>query len=297
MRRRIAPLLLICFVSLASWSARGEVVLRVTGADTMKNFGQRLSDWYARKNSTVHFTIQAAPQSSSFAEMAGGKADIVQSSRRASHSEQEMLRSAQGKNFVELQVATEIATISLNTGNPIKELSLYELRQVLSGEIKNWKQVGGHEAPINIYGLNSSYGVASFLEEEFMGDLGISSAAKTFATNAAVFAAVSHDPNGIGFGTFDPRVDAKVRFLAIKASSSADAVLPSADTIRGNRYKLVRPLYFYLSGPPSGDLLRFAQWVLSAEGQLVVEAVGYYPLGSAEREEGNEILSGHKTKK
>jgi phosphate transport system substrate-binding protein len=291
MRLRIAFLVLSCGFYLSSWSTPGEVIFRVASANTMKDFGQRLSDWYAKKSRGVRFEISAGDPHSSFAAMAASKAEIVQSSRQVLHSEEEALRSARGKSYLELQIATEIAGLTVNVQNPVKDISLYDLRQILSGGIKNWKQVGGHDAPINIYGRDSSSGVGAFLEEEFMGDLGISPHAKTFATNSAVFEAVDHDVNGIGYGTVDPRMGPDVRFLAIKASASGEAVLPTTDAIQGKRYKLVRPLYFYFAGPPKGDLLRFAQWVLSPDGQLVVEATGYYPLSSAKREEGKAILA------
>jgi ABC-type phosphate transport system substrate-binding protein len=189
----------------------------------MKDFGQRLSDWYAKKSRGVRFEIRAGDPHSSFAAMAASNAEIVESSRHVLHSEEEALRSARGKSYLELQIATEIAGLTVNVQNPVKEISLYDLRQILSGGIKNWKQVGGHDAPINIYGRDSTSGVGSFLEEEFMGDLGISSHAKTFATNSAVFGAVDHDVNGIGYGTVDPRMGPYVRFLAIKASASGQS--------------------------------------------------------------------------
>jgi ABC-type phosphate transport system substrate-binding protein len=59
---------------------------------------------------------------------------------------------------------------------------------------------------------------------------------------------------------------------------------------------LVRPLYFYFAGPPNGEILRFADWVLSPEGQLVVESVGYFPLKGAEREAGRQALSEARAK-
>ena len=103
--------------------------------------------------------------------------------------------------------------------------------------------------------------------------------------------AVSHDVNGIGFGTVEERPEAKVRFLAIKPSANADGVRPTGEAVRAKRYKLVRPLYFYFAGAPQGELLQFARWILSPEGQLVVESVGYYPLSATEREEGLKALS------
>jgi phosphate transport system substrate-binding protein len=275
----------------------GETLIRVAGSETMKEFGQRLADWYAKKTSGLQFAVLGVPASNSFAAMAAGKAEIVQSSRRVLHSEVEALHSGQGKSYVELQVAIEIAGITLNAGNPVKELSLYQLRQVLSAEVKNWKQVGGSDAPIRIYGRDDSSGVRAFLEEEFMGDTGISSSAKTFTSNAGVLSAVSHDVNGVGFGNADPRMDAHIKFVAIKPSASGEAFSPTGEAIRAKRYKLVRPLFFYFAGPPKGEVLRFAEWVLSPEGQLVVEAQGYYPLSSSEREEGRQILSGQQAAK
>jgi phosphate transport system substrate-binding protein len=262
----------------------------------MREFGQRLTEWYAKKNSGVQFIVLGVQPAHGFAAMAEGKAEIVQSSRRVLHSEAEALRSAQGKSYVELQVANEIAGISVNAANPVKELSLFELRQVLSGSIKNWKQVGGNDAPIKIYGRDDSSGVGAFLEEEFMGDTGISSSAKTFPNNSALLSAISHDLNGIGYGTIESRSDSHVRFLAIKPSSTGEGVSPTGEAIRAKRYKLIRPLYFYFAGPPKGETLRFAEWVLSPEGQLVVEGVDYFPLSSAERESARQSLSGPKTK-
>ena len=269
----------------------GEVV-RMTGIDTMKNFGKRLTEWYAMKNPSVQFEIAGTRPADSFAAMARGNVDIVQSSRRVLHSEAEALRSTQGKRYVELQVATEVAGIAVNTANPLKELSLFDLRQLLSGSVKNWKQVGGKDAPITIYGRDDSSGVRAFLTEEFMGDESISSAAKTFPTNGEMLAALSEDPNGVGFGTAEPGREASVRFLGIKASAAGEAISPTNESILAKRYKLIRPLYFYFAGPPRGDLLKFAEWVLSPQGQLVVESVGYYPLGPAEREQGMQTLTG-----
>ncbi len=253
-------------------------------------FGQRLTAWYSKKNPAIQFDVAPFNPAASFAALAEGKIDIVQSSRKVLHSEEEALRSSQGKNYVELHVATEVAGIAVNQANPVKELSLFQLREVLSGSVKNWKQVGGTDSPIKIYGRDDTCGVRTFLEEEFMGDEGVSSSAKTFPTNSALLTALSSDKDAIGYGSVELSPAARVRFLAIKPSASAEAIAPTGDMIRANRYKLIRPLYFYFAGPPKGDLLRFAEWVLSPEGQLVVESVGYYPLGGSEREAGRQLL-------
>jgi phosphate transport system substrate-binding protein len=267
------------------------VVIRVTGAENMRTFGERLTQWYVRKNPAVQFTVSTSRASEAFVALASGGAEIVQSSRLPTRSEDELLRSGVGKKYLKLQVATEIGGIAVNSSNPVEELSLFQLRQVLSGEVKNWKKLGGQDAPIVIYGRDDDCDVRSFLEEEFMGDVGISSSTKLFPTNSALFAALAQDPNGIGFGTVESVSNGKVRFLAVKTSEAAIAIPPTGDTIRAKQYKLIRPLYFCFAGTPDGDMNRFAQWVLSTEGQLVVEAVGYYPLSSVERAAGLQQLS------
>ena len=290
MRKRLAVCVFLFAASAAVLPASGQSAVRLTGAATMKEFGQRLTEWYSKKYPAVKFEVTAVTPANSFAAMANGKAEVVQSSRRVLRSEEEALRARQEKKYVEIQVGTEIAGIAVNAANPVKELSLFQLRQVLSGSVKNWKQVGGNDAPIVIYGRDESSGVRSFLEDEFMGDEGISSSAKTFATNSAMLAALSKDPNGVAFGSVDIRQDAQTRFLGIKASASDKAIAPTGDAIRAKKYMLVRPLFFYFAGKPQGELKRFAEWTLSPEGQLVVEAVGYFPLNAAAREGGREVL-------
>lgn len=292
-RLRFFISILLFTAAAGAFSSAGAALLRIKGSSTMKVFGDRLADWYAQKNPSVQFDVAVARPSESFAAMAAGKAEIVQSSRRVLRAEEEAMRSSRGKKYFELPVATEIAGIAVNAANPVQALPLFDLRQVLSGNVKNWKQVGGKDAPIVIYGRDDRSGVRDFLEEEFMGVESISSSAKTFSSNRAMFDALAHDPGGIAFGTVESAQERRVRFLGIKPSSSAEPVAPDGEAIRSKRYKLIRPLFFYFAGQPEGNILRFAQWVLSPEGQLVVESAGYYPLSSAEREDGLRALRGN----
>jgi len=292
LRRYYAGFVALAF-GFAMHFAFAAVLVRVTGSENMKGFGERLTQWYAKKDPGIQFSVSTARSADAFAALASGRVEVVQSARRPLHSEEEALRSAQGKKYLELQVATEIAGIAVNSANPVKDLSLFQLRQVLSGEVKNWKQVGGKDAPIVVYGRDDSSDVRAFLEEEFMGDASISNSTKLFATNSALFSALAQDPGGVAFGTAELRPGDKVRFLGIKASDAGEADAPTGEAIRRKRYKLVRPLFFCFAGKPSGEVLHFAQWAISPEGQLVVEAVGYYPLSSSEREAGLQQLSGN----
>jgi len=125
-----------------------------------------------------------------------------------------------------------------------------------------------------------------------MGDASFSGAIKEFPTNTAVLAAVAGDANALAFCDVDLRPQRLVRLVGIKPSASARAIEPTGENIRAHKYTLSRTLYFYFAGTPSSEVTHFAAWVLSSEGQLVVEAVGLYPLGSADREEARLKLEG-----
>jgi phosphate transport system substrate-binding protein len=220
-----------------------------------------------------------------FSSLVEGKADIAQSTRKALDGEVGALRSRRKLEYVEIPVATEFAVIAVNAANPVRALSLFDLRMILSGQIRNWKQLGGKDMVIRLYGRDESSEVRNMIDEEFMGDASFSGSLIALPTNTVVMSAVAGDAAALAFCDVDLHPQGGVRLMGIKASASSEAVEPNGENIRTHKYTLSRTLYFYFAGAPSPELAKFAAWVTSPEGQLVVEAVGLYPLGSTDREE------------
>jgi phosphate transport system substrate-binding protein len=281
----------ILLAASATWGQGKTTVIRIQGSRSLDSCTEHLTEWYRNNHADVSFSVNGAAPGKGIAALVEGKAEIAQSTRQVLGGEIVALREKRGKKFVQIAVATEVAGILVNPANPVKELSLFDLRQILSGTLKNWKQVGGNDAPIEIYGRDDSSDSREFIEGEFMGDEGISSAAKTFPKNSVLYAAVARDKNGIGFGSVNLGLSPSVRFLAIKASSSSVAVSPTTENIRERKYPLMRPLYYIFAGEPSGEVQRFAEWVLSGQGQLVVEAAEFWPLGPTDRDQGKMLLA------
>ncbi len=269
----------------------GSAPIRISGSQTMLILTRRLTEWYQGRNAGITFEVEGSSPAQGFSSLVEGHVEIVQSTRKALDGEVSALRSRRRLEFTEIPVATEFAVIAVNAVNPVKTISLFDLRMILSGQIKNWKQVGGKDLPIKIYGRDENSGVRSMIDEDFMGDASFTSAIKAFPTNSAVLAAVAGDPAAIAFCDVDLHAQKDVRLVGIKASASSEAVEPTGESIRSHKYTLSRTLHFYFAGPPTPQLTRFAAWVLSPEGQLVVEAVGLYPLGQTDREEARLHLS------
>jgi phosphate transport system substrate-binding protein len=258
----------------------------------MAPLAQRLTEWYHQNNQGISFEVSAGNPTEAIQSLVEGKADVVQSTRQVLAGEVSALRERRGKKFVQVPVAIEVAGILVHPSNPVHELSIFDLRQILSGAVKNWKQVGGKDAPIKIYGRDNSSDVRDFIEAEYLGDASISSSAKTFPKNSSLYSAVAADPDAIGYATINLGLNPKVRFMAIKPSASAPGVAPTTESIAAHRYPLVRQLYYIFAGQPSSELQRFAEWVFSQQGQLVVEATELWPLDSTERDRGKTQLAG-----
>lgn len=295
--KQLSLLLVLCVgAALASGADAGKSgdgkpsAIRISGSATMLNLTQRLTQWYAGRHREIAFKVEGGSPSQGFVALIESKGEIAQSTRKALDGEVGALRTRRKLEFVEIPVATEFAVIAVNTANPIRALTTFELRAVLSGQIKNWKQVGGYDAPIHLLGRDETSEVRNLIDEEFMGDANFSGAIKILPTNTAVMAAVANDPSALAFCDVDLHPPRAVRLIGIKASVSSEAIEPTGENIREHKYMLSRTLYFYFAGAPSPELTKFAAWVVSSEGQLVVEAVGLYPLGSVDREEARQRL-------
>jgi len=264
--------------------------IRISGSKTMSALTHRFTEWYEARNPGISFRVDGGSPAQGFSSLIEAKAEITQSSRKVLSGEILALRSRRKLEWVEIPVATEFAVIAVNSANPIRALSVHDLRSILSGRVKNWKEVGGNDAPVVLFGRDESSEVRNLIDEEFMGDAAFAPSITTLPTNSAVLTAVARDSRVLAFCDVDLHPQPRVRLIGIRPSASGEAIEPTGDNIRAHRYTLSRTLYFYFAGPPGTQLLKFADWVLSPEGQLVVEAAGLYPLGSADREEARARL-------
>jgi phosphate transport system substrate-binding protein len=164
----------------------------------------------------------------------------------------------------------------VHQSNGVKELTVEQLRGIYLGAITNWKDVGGKDAIIILYGRENSSGTYGFFKEHVLLNKDFSPRVQTLPGTAAVVNAVAKDPNGIGYG--GAAYAKGVRDVAVKKDAQSAGVLPTAEAVKDNSYPLSRPLFFYLRKPPAGDTKKFVDWILSAEGQKLAVEVGYFPL-------------------
>jgi phosphate transport system substrate-binding protein len=210
------------------------------------------------------------------AALINGTTDICQASRPMKEDEKRKLRDRYQTMGTEIPVAKDGLSIYVQESNSLKELTIAQLKQIYTGQVTNWKALGGNDAPIILYGRENNSGTYVYFKDNVLLGADYSARVQTLPGTAAVVNAVGRDPNGIGYG--GAAYGKGVREIAVKKDANSPAVAPSAATVRDGSYPITRYLYFYTRTRPSGPVKQFIDWVLSNEGRQLATQVGYFPV-------------------
>jgi phosphate transport system substrate-binding protein len=146
-----------------------------------------------------------------------------------------------------------------------------QIRDIYTGEVSNWRELGGPDQQIVVISRDTSSGTFEAFEKLALDGLKVRPDALVTASNQVVNTTVAQTPGAIGYlgyGYLSERVKAV----------SVDGVRPSGETIRSGRYPLARPLYLYTDGKPTGDAKRYVDFLTQEEGQRLVEEQGFIPV-------------------
>ena len=259
--------------AVALHAARG---ITVKGSDTMVILGQRWAEQYMAGHPGAVVQVTGGGSGTGIAALINGTTEICQSSRPMKDDEKLKLRDRYQTTGVEIPVAKDGLSVYLHESNAVRELSLQQLREIYAGKVVNWKEVGGKDAAITLYGRENNSGTYVFFKDNVLLGRDFSARCQTLPGTAAVVNAVAKDRNGVGYG--GAAYAKGVRDCAIKKDAASAAVLPALATVQDGSYPLWRHLYIYTRTKPSGDVKKYIDWVLGPEGQALVLKVGYFPL-------------------
>lgn len=249
--------------------------ITVKGSDTMVILAQKWAEGYMSKNPSTAIQVTGGGSGVGISALINGATDIANSSRPIKQSEIEKIKGRYGTLGVEIPCAKDGISIYLNKANSISELSLKQIADIYSGKITNWKQVGGADANIKLYGRESSSGTFVYFKD-FVVKKDYAITCQTLPGTAAIVNAVKKDKYGVGYG--GAAYDTGVKDCKVKKDDKSPAYLPTAETIKNKTYPITRYLYMYLGSKPTGATKKYIDWILSAEGQKVCTEVGYFPL-------------------
>ena len=251
--------------------------ITVKGSDTMVVLGQKWAETYMSEHSGAKVQVTGGGSGTGFAALQNQTTDLANASRKIKASEIEACVKVFGKRPTEYKVALDGLSVYVNADNPIKALSLEELEGIFTGKIKNWKEVGGGDAPITVYSRENSSGTYEFFKEHVLKGKDFAANAQTMPGTAAVLQAVAKDKNGIGYGGAAYGNGAK--HVKVSKAKGEEAIEPNEETVLSGKYPIWRYLFVYVNPAlDKGDVAAYLKWIRGEEGQKLVKDVGYYPL-------------------
>lgn len=182
-------------------------------------------------------------------------------------SEEQLAYAAeQGVELVFTPIGREAFVFLVNRENPVNSLTVEQVRGIYAGTYKSWSEVGGDRSPIAVLQRNAGSGSQSALLN-FMGDTPVQTDYLTFLGRSI----------GFSFRFYVEGIveDGDVKMLAL------DGVYPNAENIRNGSYPIINELYAVTrKGEENPNVQAFVDWMLSPEGQAIVEGSGYVGIAS-----------------
>lgn len=251
-------------------------VITVKGSDTMVILAQRWAEKYMAEHPGITVQVTGGGSGTGIAALINGTTDICNSSRPMKPSEREKLKIRYASLGVEIKTAKDGLSLYLSDANTINELTIEQIKNIYTGKITNWKDVGGKDSKIIVYGRENSSGTYVYFKDNVLGGADYTSSMQSLPGTAAVVNAVAKDKNAIGFG--GAAFAKGIKYAAVKKDAGSKGYLPTPENVKSGDYPISRFLYMYTKKKPTGELKDYIDWILSAEGQSVVTQVGYFPV-------------------
>jgi len=249
------------------------------GSTTVEPIMKACSAAFQQSHPDIQFVISGGGSSKGVKLGGSGKVDIGRASRNVESNETAMYSDL--KTF---KVGTDGVAIIVNKKNPVATFTTDQIQNLFSGNVTNWKDVGGSDAPVTLISLGTEHGTYELFTKKFhlkgsdQGDaISFGGASATKAdTQTIVLGTIARNVNAIGFASIGTaaRFAAKTHRVVLTA---LDGVAATESNVSNGSYKLVRPLLLMTKGDPKADVKSFIDFTEGAECQKIIADLGYIP--------------------
>ncbi len=244
--------------------------IRLKGSETMLQLTEMLAAEYMKLNPGVSVYVEGGGTASGVRALIRNEVDICTASRNLKYDEVKILADQYKKIGISYIVAKDALSIYLNPDNPVNNLTMDDLKKIFTCKATNWKTFGGNDDVIQPVIRNPNSGTYLYLKEHVLQEDDYCDKAETEPTMNALIEAVADNVNAVGYGGIGLAKGLK--------HIKVNGVAPMEENVRNGKYPIIRYLHFYVLDSPEGIVKKFIDWVLSPEGQQIVEKGGYIPL-------------------
>jgi len=265
--------MILALIALATVAQAQNIKLK--GSDTVLPLAQKEAEQY-NKNATAKVSVTGGGSGVGLAALIDGTTDIASASRKIKMDEKLKMQDA-GKKYKEVVVCQDALSVIVNPTNPVQQLTREQLEGIFTGKITNWKEVGGQDMKIVVYSRETSSGTYEFFKEFVMNHKNYTSSALNMPATGAIVQSVSQTKGAIGYigMAYDNNA---VKQLKVSYDKGKTYVMPSMANAKNKSYPIIRPLMLYYNVKDEAKVKPFIDFCLSAQGQKIVEQVGYVPL-------------------
>ncbi|MBF0098134.1 MAG: PstS family phosphate ABC transporter substrate-binding protein [Magnetococcales bacterium] len=266
--------------------ARADTIISNKGSSTLHHLAQAWASAYHQAHPEVTIDVRSCGSNTGISALINNSVDLANSSRPLRPKEiAEAKRN--GVQPVQHLVAYDALTIHVHPANPLKWISTPFLAEIYGerGTVNSWGQLGVMvpgclNSRMHLVGRQSSSGTHDYFMDAVLAgkqDFKHGLDSVDVADPEEVIDLVAKNPCSIGYvGLGHESVRTKV--LDVSHGNGVEIVTASMENAASNRYPLSRPLFIYTNGQPRGEVEQYLNWILSTEGQCIVQKLGYAPI-------------------
>lgn len=242
----------------------GGSLVTISGSTSVGPLAEKLAMKYQEQND-VKIEVNQIGSSAGITNAINGVSQIGMSSRDLKQEEKD-------SNLQELIIAYDGIVVVTHPSNPIKDLTMEQVKQIFTGEITNWKEVGGKDMEIVVVSREDGSGSRDAFQEIVGYESGqLIKNAIVASGNGNIKTTVAMNKHAIGFISFE-YIDESISPMAI------NGVAAKAENVLAGQYELSRPFLFVHKEDVPEAAKQFMEFILTPEGQKIVESAGAIPL-------------------
>jgi len=244
----------------------------IVGSTTLLPVVQKAVDAFRKRKPEIKINLTGPGSQIGINALVDGICDIAMSSRNLNEEEKEKLskKRVEAKGHI---VAWDGIVPIVHPTNPVKNLTIAQLKDIYTGKVTDWKDVGGKKGAIVVVSRDTTSGTHEAWSELVLNHEPAVGAASPQISSQAVLEKVATTPDAIGYDGID-YVEGASRVKSV----SVDGVKASAATVSDKSYKIARPIYLFTRSNPSAPVVEFVDFVLGPEGQALVKEAKLVPV-------------------
>ncbi len=269
--KKTTTIMLVVGITAGVAVAKDAKKIVVDGSTTVGPIAKAFAEYYMGKNPGVNITVSESGSGNGAKSLINAACDVATMSRPMKNSE---LKAAQDAGVLPIEhiVAMDGIVIVVHPSNPLANLTIEQIRDIYTGRIKTWKELGGPDQPIVLISRDTNSGTYETFETLVMNKEKLSEKVEYVGSNGAIRQRVMSTESAIGY--------VGLAFIEGVKGLKVNDVEATPEAITDKTYPIARPLYMYTSGRPKKGtpLYDFVDLAGTPEGKKIVEGTGFVPV-------------------